>query len=110
MIEGLLVAVCGVTVVTTYVLSRLHYKLVGLLLAILAPALISYGLGWILFSAPWSHPNDEGRGFGPIITLVWSYFSVPIGLVSYLVFWGIKDFRSSRRSNNRLERSRSRLR
>ena len=91
--------VCVVSVIIAYGLRRLRLKLVGLLLAAVLPALVSYSLGWTLFMSPWSHPSDDAGGIGFVIAMIWSGFAVIAGLLSYSAFWGLQVWRSERRSN-----------
>jgi ABC-type glycerol-3-phosphate transport system permease component len=95
--------VCVVSAIIAYVLSRLRFKLVGLLFAVLVPALISYGLAWTLFMSPWSHPSEDAGGIGSVIAMIWSGCGVLVGLVSYTAFWRLQVWKIARRSNNRFE-------
>jgi hypothetical protein len=92
--------VCVVSAVIAHVTSRLHLKLVGLLLAVLAPALVSYGMAFALFMSPWSHPSEDSGGLGFIIMLIWSGCGVLVSLLSYFAFWGLQV----RRRRNRIEK------
>jgi hypothetical protein len=93
--------VCVVSAIIAYVLSRLRFKLLGFLFAVLAPMLVSYGLAWTLFMSPWSHPSEDAGGLGFMIAMIWSGYGVLVGLLSYSAFWGLQVWRGEQRAKNR---------